>query len=322
MYRSVDRYLKSCTECQRHKTSTLAPAGYLQPIEPPGSPFERVGIDFLGPFPLSTSGNRWIIVAIDHLTRYAETASVPTATALQVATFLLSNIILRHGAPRVLLSDRGSPFLAQVVHNVLSLTRTLHSTTTAYHPQTNGLTERLNHTLAQMISMYVSADHTNWDLILPYVTYAYNTAQQSTTGYSPFYLLYGREATSLLDCLLPPTHDVTLDAFSSAAVSHAEYARQVAMCRTVDSQDDQCRRYNLRRRNISYNPGDLVWLWTPDRKVGRAEKFQPRYTGPYKVSRRLSDLTYELHPCTSAPARRSSSPMTVHVVRLKPYNPP
>ncbi|XP_064475418.1 uncharacterized protein K02A2.6-like [Ornithodoros turicata] len=111
MRRFISGYVRRCTDCQRRKHLPSAPQGLLQPIPPPAAPFQRLGIDLLGPFPVSADGNRWVVVCVDHYTRYAETKVLPTATAPDVASFLLEQVILRHGAPRELLSDRGSAFL-------------------------------------------------------------------------------------------------------------------------------------------------------------------------------------------------------------------
>lgn len=184
------------------KRPSLPPSGLSQPLPLPSRPFEVVGINFFGPLPLSSTGNRWIILAIDHTTRYVETASIPGGTAEAATTFVLNNI-LRHGAPRTLISDRGRPFLANTANALLRASNVIHRTTTPYHPKTNGPTERFNHTLANMISMYISQDYRNWDTILPFITFAYNTASQSTTGFSPLTLLYGHEASCTLDTILP-----------------------------------------------------------------------------------------------------------------------
>lgn len=99
MRQSVESYVASCTQCQAHKSLTVAPAGPLQPVTPPSSPFEQVGIDFIGPFPCSSKGNRWIVVCADHLTRYCKTAALSSVTASEVCSFLLHSIVLRHGPP-------------------------------------------------------------------------------------------------------------------------------------------------------------------------------------------------------------------------------
>lgn len=322
MYRDIFKYVASCLQCQRRKRPTTAPAGQLHPLNPPHYPFERVGIDLLGPLPLTKSGNRWVIVAIDHLSRYAETSPLPTANAEDVATFLLRQVFLRHGPPRHLISDRGTVFLSAVIQQLLGLCGTVHRPTTAYHPQTNGLVERFNRTIADMISMYVQSDHQNWDSVLPFVTYAYNTALQDTHGYSPFFLLHNRSPTTLLDTLLPYNHKQQLEDTVARLVCRAEEARQLARLRTMASQQRQCQRYNETHRQASYTVGDLVWLWTPRRQQGKATKFLHRYVGPYRITAKLSDLTYQvqlLHPTTD---QRTPSKDTVHITRIKPYRAP
>ena len=139
-------------------------------------PFEKVGIDLLGPFPLSRSGNRYIIVAVDYLTKWVETAALPDGTAGQAARFFVEHIVFRHGAPKALVSDNGRNFVAEMMENVLHLMETNHKTSSKYHPQANGLWERQMHTFSDMISMYVSSDHRDWDETLGAITFAYNTS--------------------------------------------------------------------------------------------------------------------------------------------------
>lgn len=316
---SVKRYVQTCRQCQRRKTPPLRPAGLLQPIEPPAKPFEQIGMDLLGPFPLSASGNKWIVVATDYLTRYAETKPLSRGTAAEVAKFFIENIVLRHGAPSRIVTDRGTPFTAHLMQETLELSRTTHRKTTAYHPQTNGLTERLNKTLADMLSMYVDVQQKTWDEILPYVTFAYNTATQETIRFTPFRLVYGREVQTMLDAMLPfeEEHLATPDAEQFA--ERAEETRQLARLHIQRQQLSDAARYNIRHREVYYRPGDRVWVWTPIRRPGLSEKLLHRYFGPYKIVQRLSDVTYEVIPDGTAGQRRQPRTETVHVVRLKPY---
>ncbi|GFV03078.1 transposon Tf2-9 polyprotein [Trichonephila clavipes] len=187
MYRNVVRYVMHCRECQRRKSVPQRPPGRLVPIPPAIAPFHRIGIDLLGRFPKSAHGNKWIIVCTDYSTRYATTKALPTAEVDEIAKFLLEEIVLRHGAPRVIITDRGAVFRSRLVSSLVDLCNIDHRFTTAYHPQTNGLTERFNKTLADMLSMYVDVEQKNWDEILPFVTFAYNTAKQETTGFTPFF---------------------------------------------------------------------------------------------------------------------------------------
>lgn len=321
LFSSVQHYVKTCRDCQRRKVPPVKPAGLLQPLEPPPAPFQQVGMDLLGPFPTSSAENKWIIVATDYLTRYAETKAVPRATAAEVAKFFVLNIVLRHGAPAVLITDRGAAFTADLIQEVVTLTHSNHRKTTAYHPQTNGLTERLNRTLADMLSMYVDVEHKTWDEILPYVTFAYNTAVQETTQLTPFELVYGRRVTTPLDAMLPVDDGTTTSEGADDFIQKAEEARQLARNRIRSQQSTDARRYNQSRRNVQYNPGDHVWVWTPVRHRGLSEKLLRRYFGPYEVVRRLSDVNYEILPQSVDPrlSRRRPRPEVVHVVRMKPY---
>lgn len=317
--KTVRHYTRTCRECQRRKTPPVQPAGHLHPIPPPMTPFQQVGMDLLGPFPTSNSGHRWIAVATDYLTRYAESRALPSATAADVAKFFVESIVLRHGAPEVLITDRGAAFVSQLMAEILRLSNTHHRKTTAYHPQTNGLTERLNKTMADMISMYVDVEHRTWDDILPYVTFAYNTATQETTGFSPFRLVHGREVITMLDAMLPHEPEAYSYDDVQLVTQHAEEARQLARLRIQDRQHVDARRYNLRHREVHFAPGDKVWVWTPVRRRGLSEKLLKRYFGPYEVVRRISDVNYEVIPIVPSTSRRPPHPEVVHVVRLKTY---
>lgn len=319
MYETTKRYVASCETCQRHKRPATAAPGPLQPLTPPSTPFEQVGIDLLGPFPLSNNRNRWIIVCVDHLTRYAETAAIPSSTAASVAVFLLHSVVLRHGPPRVIISDRGRQFTADAVEELLRMCTTQFRHSTPYHPQTNGLVERTNRTLTNMLAMYVSANHKNWDDVLPFITYAYNTAKHETTDFSPFYLLYARLPRSPLDTFLPfILHN---DDSVSQTLCLAEEARRIARLRTLASQRRSKERYDDRHEQVSFEKGDLVLLWTPQRKRGLRQKLLSQYSGPFVVVDRLSQLTYVIARLLSN-GRRSSGTQLTHIARLKRFYPP
>jgi hypothetical protein len=315
MQNSVARYIRSCLACQRRKPPPHPRVGHLQPIEPPRFPFHCVGIDFLGPFPLSSAGNRYIIVAVDYLSRFAETKAVPAADSRAVASFFLHRLVLRHGAPSVLLSDRGRPFIARFLSDFLQQCATLHKTTTAYHPQCNGLTERFHHKLSDMLSMYVNTCHDNWDAVLPYVTFAYNTSRQASTGHTKFYLVYARDPRTTLDSILrrPSAGPHTC---ASDYLDNALAARDLARRAIITSQRRQSSAYNSTRRVVSYSPGEYVWVSFPFRQPGLAEKLLQRYFGPYVVLRQTGPVNFEV---SRLPLTDSSSREVVHVARLKPF---
>ncbi|UYV66396.1 hypothetical protein LAZ67_4001541 [Cordylochernes scorpioides] len=323
LYNSVRRYVAHCKECQRRKGENKLPAGKLIPIKPPSFPFQKIGMDLLGRFPLSDKGNRWIIVCTDYLTKYAIAKALPSGTAAEIATFILEEVILKHGAPREIITDRGRAFMSQMVKEVTSRCKISHLFTTAYHPQTNGLTERLNKTLGDMLSMYVDAEQRDWDSVLPYVIFAYNTAQQGSTRFSPFFLVHGREAETLLDVLLPYEDETSDHDFGDQMVTKAEEARQLARIHILRAQENNKYHYDQVHRSVEYRVGDLVWVFTPVRKTGLSEKLLKKYFGPYKITRKVSEVNYEVEALEqSSRRRRRSQKDVVHVLRMKPYRDP
>ncbi|GBM15783.1 hypothetical protein AVEN_262939-1 [Araneus ventricosus] len=140
-----------------------------------------------------------MIACTDYLTRFTVTKALPNAETIEIAKFLVEEVILIHGTHREMISDQGRPFLSNLVKDTNQLCQTSHLLTTAYHPHTNVLTERFNKTLVDMLSIYVDVEQRNWDTIIPFVTFAYNSAKQDTTGFSPFFLVHGRDIETPLD---------------------------------------------------------------------------------------------------------------------------
>lgn len=195
-------------------------------------------------------------MANDYLTGFTETKSVPRGTAEEVARFLLENIALRHDAPLIVITVTGTAFTFRVMKTVISLSGTCHRKAMAYHPQTRGLTERLNKTIACMLCMCVGVDHKNWDTILPCVTFAYNAAQQVTTRVKPVRLIYRRDVSAFLDTMLPHTRD---DPDGAAEFTQrTDEARQLARVRIRNQQRYDASRCNLLRRQADYHHGDMV----------------------------------------------------------------
>ncbi|UYV63289.1 hypothetical protein LAZ67_2003665 [Cordylochernes scorpioides] len=266
-------------------------------------------------------GNRWVIVCTDYLTKYAITKALPTGGAVEIAKFILNYIILKHGAPREMITDRGRSFQSKLVNELTKMCGMSQLFTTAYYPQTNGLTERLNKTLEDILSMYVDVEQKNWDSILPSVTFAYNTAKQETTGFTPFYLVHGREAETMLDTLLPYQPDYENVEYLIQLIIDAEDARQLARLHLVSTQDIDKRRYDSIHRPVYNNVGHLVLIFTPVRKVGLSEKLLKKYFGPYKITKKISDVNYEVITVDES-SRRKRSKDVVHVLRVKPYKDP
>ncbi|RWS25296.1 pol polyprotein-like protein, partial [Leptotrombidium deliense] len=308
-------YVNSCMDCQTKNKPPLSPAGLLNPIAV-GEPGEIWGIDILGPFPMSDAGNKYVIVATDHFTKHVECRAVPSAKSWNVAKFCIEDILCVHGAPKRLISDRGLAFLANTSKNIYEIMNTKHVKTTAYHPQTNGTTEASNKNVARMLSQFADKNQKTWDYALPMVKLAYNTSVHSSTGYSPYYLMHGRDARLPIDRVLnTPSLGVSdIDDYSALISSALKVARESAKMNIEATQKRYTKAANKKRRNVEYNEGDLVLVYVPTRVKGKAEKLLHPFKGPFRVLRRLGNVVYEVEPF-----KGKGKADYVHVSRMKPF---
>ena len=162
----------------------------------PSLTFEIWAIDFIGPFPVPArrSGARYIISAVEYVTKWAEAEPVETCSSEVAANFIYENIITRFGCPLTLISDQGSHFVNKTIKNLTDKFHIDHRRSTAYHPQSNGAIEAFNKTLTKGLTKICSANKDDWDEKIPAVLWAYRTAYKRSTNQTPFRLVYGQEA--------------------------------------------------------------------------------------------------------------------------------
>ena len=219
-------------------------------------------------------------------------------------------------------TDQGKCFIAELTQRVMAAFETNHKTTTAYHPQSNGQVERINHNLADMLSMFVSADHSDWDELLPFITFAYNTSRQETTGRTPFYLLHGREAVLPIDASLGIRMDPQTDGhvdYATQMLSNLQRAREEVKLRCSAFQAREKAYFNAKQtKGIQYAPGDRVLVFKPTCVVVRAEKLLHQWHGPFEILMQSSPVNYLVN--VSKTARPKTE--VVHVERLKKFHEP
>src|SRR5436305_4805647 len=196
-YDDIKKYVEACDSCQRRGRSKKN--NLLHPI-PVHSPFYQIGIDFVGPLPRTKRGKKYIIVAMDYLTKWPEARAVSEATADATAQFLYEQIICQHGCPQIILSDRGTHFNNNTVKALTEKFKINHLLLTPYHPQTNGLVERFNRTLCESLAK-LSLKNNDWDLYIALTLFVYRTTKHSTTKIEPFFLVYRRSARLPIDLL-------------------------------------------------------------------------------------------------------------------------
>ena len=187
--------VRRCEVCQRSKRKFDKPSPMLHPI-PVSDTWKKVGIDLIE-LPKSRNGNQYCITLTDYFSKWPEAEAVPTKEARHVAAFLYK-MILRHGCPEEIVSDQGREFCNQLIDLLEELTGFKHKITSAYHPQSNGLDERLNQTLKSKLQKLVNEHMDDWDELIDNILFAYRSSRQDSTKCTPFLLMYHHAATERL----------------------------------------------------------------------------------------------------------------------------
>lgn len=313
----------SCKVCgERKRSHSRAQWGLLKPVEV-ADVFHTVAADFLGPLPKTKSGNRYILVFMEYLTRFAIVIPAASADANTVATAFVDKVIPRFGAVCRFLSDRGQAFASNLVKAISAVFETRKIFTSAYHPQCDGLVERFNSTLLDMLSKFTDTNQDDWDEFVSAVEFAYNSSYQASVGDSPFFLLTGR------DPLFPINFgEIPADVLNSTAkitdvvdwrerlVSRLELARRLAAESLKSSQKAAEVQYNRSHQPHRFHPGQMVWLYTPHVKKGLSPKLARPWSGPFRIVD-VDQCTARLRPVRSAGSRALKQ--RIHVSRLKMY---
>ena len=197
---TVKKVIRACVPCARTKAGFRISGTELQPLKLQGIMF-RWGIDFAGPLPESDRGNKYVLVCIEHCTKWVELIPLPSKSSSHVATAFLENILARYGVPGEVITDQGTEFQGQF-QDLLSKQEITHRVASRDNPQADGLAERMVQTLKQSLRRCLLDQSWGipWDEILPYVAMGYRVSKQKSTGYSPYFLLYGRQPLFPTSC--------------------------------------------------------------------------------------------------------------------------
>jgi len=196
--RDVKSWYQTCSTCASRKTQAPKNCAPLQTIKA-GSPMQVIAVDIMGPLPESCNKNSYVLVVGDYFTCWMKAFAIHDQEATTVAQKLVDDVFCQYGMPEQLHSDQGKQFESKLIQELCKILNISKTRTTAYHLQCDGLVEHFNRTLQDMITT-ITVDHLfDWEEALPKVCFACNTSIHSTTGYSPFYLMYGREPRLSID---------------------------------------------------------------------------------------------------------------------------
>lgn len=286
-------YVESCVACRASKALKQRPAGLLQPLVIPSRRWGEVCLDFITDLPVTQQGNDSVLVLVDRLSKMAHfLATRKSLTADETVELLADRLIRYHGFPDVLVSDRDPRFTSEVWTQLCKRFDIKRALSSAYHPQSDGQTERLNQTLEQMLRTYIQADERAWERLLPALELAYNCTSHSSTEHSPFELMIGENPVTAenIDVIgdLAPTLSPPMTKLFRQLCDRAQSHIQRALWRQKTYADS-------RRRDAEFQVGDLVWLSSRHLPpVNACSKFEPRFRGPFKVVEKIGRAAYRL----------------------------
>ena len=308
----VRQWCKICVRCAMRKNPTKTRHGALQSVRT-GYPMQMVAADIMGPLPTSKNGNRYILVASDYFTRWVEAYAIPNQEAITVARKLVNNMFCRFSLPEQLHTDMGAQFESKLIKEMCTLLHINKTHTTPYHPQSDGLVERLNRTIQAMLATAID-EKDEWEECLPKVCLAYNTSEHSATGFTPFYMMFGRQANMPLDIIYGTPTSTRKDCahYTMELKKTLEQAYQLARQNMGTAAARQKELYDRKVHGEKFTVGQLVWLCNPVVPRGNSRKLHSPWVGPYKVVKCISETVYRIQD-SRAPRKR----IVVHFDRLK-----
>ena len=302
MAEDVKCYAQGCKHCQLRKAGNNARNPPLQCYPAVDTPFQRCHVDLFGPLVPSKRGNTYVVIFKDSLTKWIELFAIQDGSAESVAECMVDEIFMRHGSPEILVSDKGTAFVNKTLKQVCSLLKIRKITTAPYNPRADGLAENAVRTVKDMLSAYTNVLGDDWDDYLAIVAHHYRTTVNDATGKTPFSMMYGRE------CRTP---DMLWVQQFSGLPDLTEYSQDLAWSMEIMwdliGEKERINSHALSEKSKlgskfkEFQVGDEVGIVRiPSRffsseeagKVKIRKALQDRYSGPYRIIRKISPITY------------------------------
>ena len=281
---------------------------------------DRLSMDILGPLPVTSRNNKYILVVTDHFTKWVEVFPVQDQSAITCATIVLNEVISRFGCPYDIHTDQGRNFESEIFSELCKLLEIRKTRTSTANPKCNGQTERFNRTLLHMVKSYLRGQQTRWDEYLGCLAAAYRATPNESTEMTPNMLMLGKEVRQPVEVMYGSSTSEKAD-----VVSYGDYASNLRD--KMNKAHEQARKHlakkNLRQKDyydakstlFQYKVGDYVWYLTSSGQLNTTPKLRHAYEGPFLVFKKLSDLNYVIQMSAKTTSRK-----VVHHDKLKPYN--
>ena len=296
MSQDCSLYVHSCVNCSTQKKANLTARAPLINYQA-GNPLDRVHIDILGPFPISRSGNRYVLMLIDQFTRWLEAFPLPDQAAEQVARVVVDQFIARFGSPLYILSDQGRNFESDLFSSACELLDIVKTRTTPTHPASNGQVERYNTILLALIRCHIDGASDKWDEAVPLLAGAIRSMQNRHTGMTANMLMLGHEVRRPIllaysfNELVPHScpHEYVKEWFKNFHEVH-----HLARDKLKSAMKIQKQAYDTKIREVDFHVGDLVYRRNLLLKKGDSRKLAPQWVGPFLVVQQLSEVMYKV----------------------------
>ncbi|KAI3755220.1 hypothetical protein L1987_55016 [Smallanthus sonchifolius] len=314
MKADIATYDSKCLTCAKVKVEYQKPSGLLQQPEIPMWKWEQISMDFITKLPRTPTGCDTIWVIVDRLTKSAHFLAIKETDKMEKLTRIyLKEVVSRHGVPISIISDRDARFTSRFWQSLRKDLGTRLDMSTAYHPQTDGQTERTIQTLEDMLRACVIDFGNTWESHLPLVEFSYNNSYHTSIKAAPFEALYGRK------CRSPICWTEVGDSQLTGPELVFETSEKIVQIRNrmAAARDRQKSYADKRRKPLEFQVGDMVLLkvspWKGVIRFGKRGKLNPRYVGPFKILKRIGPVAYQL----DLPERLSGVHNVFHVSNLK-----
>jgi hypothetical protein len=295
MQKRIRDYVRACDVCQRQKYAATTPGGLLQPLPIPNAIWEDLSLDFITGLPKS-KGYDAVLVVVDRLSKYGHFILLKHPyTAKTVAEIFVREVVRLHGTPHSIISDRDPIFVSHFWKELFKLQGTKLQMSSAYHPETDGQTEVLNRCLESYLRCFASEQPKSWSHWIPWAEYWYNTTYHISIGKTPFEVVYGRQAPSLLRFL---SNETKVQAVA-LELSDRDEALSQLKAHLLRAQQQMKKYADKSRRDVNFDIGEWVFLkLRPHRQhsvIRRInQKLAARFYGPFKIVEKIGEVAYKL----------------------------